>query len=130
MGDIRQHAPAHNAQVPVTNRTSGGTWNATVQVSDASAKPSGGLALAVKADGGVIVAWDDTRSTSAIWGVQCEAGSGSSAVGRCGAVEKWSDQTGASYRPTLIATTGQVYLGWRDNTTGGGDIRIRLRTPS
>ena len=119
-----------NAAVRVTNRTSGGSWNATVQVSDSSAKASGGLALAVKADGGVIVAWDDTRSTSAIWGAQCEAGSGSSAPTRCGPAEKWSDQTGASYRPTLIATTSKIYLGWRDDTAGGGDIRNRLRNPS
>jgi hypothetical protein len=51
-------------------------------------------------------------------------------VTRCGTVEKWSDQTGASYRPTLVATASQVYLGWRDDTAGGGDIRIRLRNPS
>ena len=49
---------------------------------------------------------------------------------RCATPEKWSDQTGASYRPTLFATTTKVYLGWRDDTAGGGDIRVRLRTPS
>jgi hypothetical protein len=118
-----------NAAVRVVNRN-GTTWNASVQVSDSSAKPATGLALAVKADGGVIVGWDDTRSTSAIWGAQCEAGSGTSSVTRCGPAEKWSDQTGASYRPTLFASTTRVYLGWRDDTAGGGDIRIRLRTPS
>jgi hypothetical protein len=119
-----------NAAVRVANRTSGGTWNATVGVSDSSAKPATGLALAVKADGGVVVAWDDTRSTSAIWGTQCEAGSGTSSVTRCATAEKWSDQTGASSHPTIVASTSKVYLGWRDDTAGGGDIRIRLRTPS
>ena len=63
-----------NAHVRVANRTSCGTWNASVQVSDASAKQATGLALAVKADGGIIVAWDDTQATSAIWGAQCESG--------------------------------------------------------
>jgi hypothetical protein len=119
-----------NAQVRVVNRTSGGTWNASVQASDSSAKPATGLALAVKADGGVIVAWDDTRSTSAIWGAQCEAGSGTSSVTRCGPAEKWSDQAGASSHPSITASATQVYLGWRDDTAGGGDIRIRLRNPS
>jgi hypothetical protein len=29
-----------------------------------------------------------------------------------------------------VASGTTVYLGWRDDTAGGGDIRIRLRTPS
>jgi hypothetical protein len=119
-----------NAAVRVVNRTSGGTWNASVQVSDSGAKPATGLALAVKTDGGIIVAWDDTRGTSAIYGAQCEAGSGTSSVIRCGPVEKWSDQSGASSHPTIVASTTQVYLGWSDATAGNGDIRIRLRSPS
>jgi Putative serine esterase (DUF676) len=119
-----------NAQVRVANRTSGGTWNASVQVSDASAKPATGLALAVKADGGIIVAWDDTQATSAIWGAQCESGSGTSSVTRCAPAEKWSDQTGASSHPAIVVSPTKVYLGWRDDTAGGGDIRIRLRNPS
>jgi hypothetical protein len=121
---------ATNAAVRVVNRN-GTTWNASIQVSDASAKPATGLALAVKADGGVIVAWDDTRVTAAaIWGAQCEAGSGTSSVSRCAAAEKWSDQTGASTHPTLVASTTKVYVGWSDATAGNLDIRIRLRTPS
>jgi hypothetical protein len=99
-------------------------------VSDTSAKPASGLAFAVKADGGVLVAWDDTRSTSAIWGAQCEAGSGSVSVVRCGPAEGWSDQAGAATRPALIATSTKAYLVWSDATTGGGDIRFRVRNPS
>jgi hypothetical protein len=121
---------ATNAAVRVVNRN-GTTWNASLQVSDASAKPATGLALAVKADGGIIVAWDDTRVTAtAIWGAQCEAGSGTSSVTRCGPTEKWSDQAGASTHPTLIASTTKVYLGWSDATAGNLDIRVRLRNPS
>ncbi len=30
----------------------------------------------------------------------------------------------------FVASPTQVYLGWRDDTAGGGDIRIRLRNPS
>ena len=120
-----------NAAVRVSNRTSGGTWNATVQVSDSLSKPASGLALAVKVDGGIIVAWDDTRVTAtAIWGAQCEAGSGTSSVTRCGPTEKWSDQAGASSHPTIVASTTKVYLGWSDATAGNLDIRIRLRNPS
>jgi hypothetical protein len=79
----------------------------------------------------MVVAWDDTRATaSAIWGAQCEAGSGTGSVSRCATAEKWSDQTGASSHPALVASTTKVYLGWRDDTAGGGDIRIRLRNPS
>jgi hypothetical protein len=83
----------------------------------------------LRGDGGGTVAYD-TRATSAIRGVKCEAGSGTSSVTRCGPGEKWSDKTGASYRPTLFAATSGVYLGWRDDTAGGGDIRILLRNPT
>jgi hypothetical protein len=118
------------ATVRVANQTSGGTWNASVQVSDTAGRPATGLAISVKADGGVILAWDDTRGTSAIYGAQCEAGSGTSSVTRCGPVEKWSDQTGASSHPTIAASTTKVYLGWSDATAGNLDIRFRLRNPS
>ncbi|MGA3058410.1 MAG: hypothetical protein ABSE70_10320 [Candidatus Limnocylindrales bacterium] len=115
-------------QVRVRQRT-GTSWSSSVQVSDDAAAPGGGVALAVKADGGVIVAWDDTRATaSAIWGAQCEAGA--KAVARCAAPEAWSDQAGAAYRPTIVASATQVSLGWRDDTSGSGDIRVRLRSPS
>jgi pimeloyl-ACP methyl ester carboxylesterase len=117
-------------QVRVAKGTTTNTWSASVQVSDTSAKPASGLAFAVKADGGVLVAWDDTRSTSAIWGAQCEAGSGSVSVVRCGPAEGWSDQAGAATRPALIATSTKAYLVWSDATTGGGDIRFRVRNPS
>ena len=121
---------ATNAAVRVVNRN-GTIWNASIQVSDASAKPATGLALTVKADGGVIVAWDDTRATgAAIWGAQCEAGSGTTSVSRCATPEKWSDQAGASSHPTLVASTTKVYLGWSDATAGNLDIRVRLRNPS
>jgi hypothetical protein len=87
------------------------------------------LALAVKVDGGVIVAWGDTRAaSSAIWGTQCEAGS--STVTRCAAAGQWNDQTGAAVNPSLVANATTVYLGWRDNTAGGGDVRFRMRVPS
>jgi hypothetical protein len=81
------------------------------------------------ADGGVIAAWGDTRvGTSAIWGTQCEAGATS--ITRCAAAAKWNDQTGAAVNPSLVANATTVYLGWRDNTAGGGDIRFRVRVPS
>jgi hypothetical protein len=115
-------------QVRVRQRT-GTTWSASVQVSDATAVVGTRLALATKSDGGVILAWDDTRATtSAIWGAQCETGSTS--VTRCAVPELWSDQSGAAYRPTLVSSGSNVVLGWRDDTTGGGDIRFRVRTPS
>jgi hypothetical protein len=104
------------------------TWGASVQVSDTSAKPAS-LSFAVKADGGVIAAWGDTRvATSAVWGSQCEAGT--TAVTRCGTAAKLNDQTGAAVNPVIVANTTTVYLGWRDNTVGGGDIRFRGRVPS
>jgi hypothetical protein len=97
-------------------------------VSYAAAKPTS-LAFVVKADGGVIAAWGDTRvATSAIWGAQCEVGA--SSVTRCAVAEKWSDQTGAAVKPTLAVNATKVYLGWRDDTAGGGDVRFRTRVPS
>jgi hypothetical protein len=62
--------------------------------------------------------------------LQCEAGSGSSSVTRCGPAERLSDQSGAAYRPAISATTTQGYLGWRDETSEGGNVRLRLRIPS
>ena len=116
-----------NKQVRIAQK-SGSTWGASVQVSDASAKPAS-LGLAVKADGGVIAAWGDTRATpSAIWGSQC--GAGTTAVTRCGIAAKLSDQTGAAVNPTIVASGTAVYLGWRDDTAGGGDIRFSRRVPS
>lgn len=110
------------------SQKSGSTWTASVQVSDASAKPAS-LAFVVKADGGVIAAWGDTRvETSAIWGAQCEVGA--SSVMRCAVAEKWSDQTEAAVKPALAVNPTKAYLGWRDDTAGGGDIRFRVRTPS
>ena len=116
-----------NKQVRVAQK-SGSTWGASIQVSDTSAKPAS-LALAVKGDGGVIAAWGDTRATpSAVWGAQCEAGA--TGVARCAAAAKLSDQTGAAVNPTVVANTTTVYLGWRDDTAGGGDIRLSRRVPS
>ncbi len=116
-----------NLQVRVSQK-SGSSWTASVQVSDASAKPTS-LAVAMKADGGVIAAWGDTRvATSAIWGAHCEAGA--SSVARCATADKWSDQSGAGVSPTLAANATNVYLGWRDDTSGGGDFRLRVRSPS
>jgi hypothetical protein len=116
-----------NKQVRVAQK-SGGAWGASVQVSDASAKPAS-LALAVKADGGMIAAWGDARATpSAVWGAQCEAGA--TAVARCAAAAKWSDQAGAAVNPTITANTTTVYLAWRDDTAGGGDVRFSRRAPS
>jgi hypothetical protein len=116
-----------NKQVRVAQK-SGSTWGASIQVSDASAKPAS-LALAVKADGGVIAAWGDTRATpSAIWGAQCEAGT--TAVTRCATAAKWSDQSGAAVNPTIAASAATVFLGWRDDTAGGGDFRLSRRVPS
>jgi hypothetical protein len=51
-------------------------------------------------------------------------------VARCGPVEKWSDQSGASSHPTIAASTTKVYLAWSDATAGNLDIRVRLRNPS
>lgn len=116
-------------QVRVRQRT-GTSWSSTsAQVSDASALPGTRLTMATKADGGVLVAWDDARATtSAIWGTQCEAGATN--VSRCAPAAMLSDQTGAAFRPARTVNATTVFLGWRDDTTGGGDIRSRLRLPS
>ena len=116
-----------NRQVRVAQK-SGSTWGASVQVSDASAKPAS-LAFAVKPDGGVIAAWGDTRATpSAVWGAQCEAGT--TAVTRCATAAKVSDRTGAAVNPTITSNASTVLLGWRDDTAGGGDFRLSRRVPS
>ena len=106
----------------------GSSWGASVQVSDTSAKPST-LTLVVKADGGSITAWTDTRaSQAAAWGAQCEAGA--AGVTRCATATKLSDQSGAASNPVIAANATSVYLTWRDDTAGGGDIRSSRRTPS
>jgi hypothetical protein len=87
------------------------------------------LSFVVKPDGGVVAAWGDTRTTPAsTYRSQCEAGI--TGVTRCAVSEAWSDQSGAGSAPTLAATSSRVFLAWRDDTTGGGDIRLRVQTPS
>jgi len=55
---------------------------------------------------------------------------GTTAATRCATAAKVSDQTGAAVNPTVVANTTTVYLGWRDDTAGGGDIRFSRRVPS
>jgi RHS repeat-associated protein len=114
------------SQVRAVRRPLGGSWSASVVVTDAAARPTAPLALAVRDDGSAQTAWSDTRiANTDIWGSRYEA-----------ATSVWSTSTllsddpglAAQSSPTLAYLGGELASAWRDDRGGNGNVRAR-RTP-
>jgi RHS repeat-associated protein len=108
------------AQLRVSRQTAGtNTWSASIQLTDAAARPTGTPALSERADGSAWVAWTDTRiANTDIWASQYTGGSWTTST-------KQSDDPGAFAQstPTLAYSSAELARAWRDDRAGNADIR-------
>ena len=98
-------------------------WTASVVLSDAAAVPQS-LALAVRSDGRIALAWADGRSGNA----DLYLTSFDQLRGTWSAPALASDDPGsaAQLRPAIVLNTSETALAWRDDRSGNADIRARL----